>query len=152
MYVDHAVDSSPARRESRAGPQATLWILRAVASLHAAAAVAQPVLAGRYLGGDFGALDLHRLTGTLLPGLTMLQFVAALAYFVGRGRGWPMLFCVVLFLAEGIQIGMGYTHELVVHLPLGVAIVLAQVLFTIWLFRPGARRPRRRWIGADRAR
>jgi hypothetical protein len=152
MSVDHAVDSPAAAPAARSGPRASLWVLRVVAVVHAAAVVAQPVLAGRYLGGDFGALTWHRVDGSLLPLATMVQFAAALAYFVGRGRGWPVLFSVVLFLAEGIQIGMGYSHELAIHLPLGVGIVLAQILFTVWLFRPGAAQPRRWWIGGRRAR
>jgi hypothetical protein len=152
MYVDHAVDSRAAGPAGRAGPRASLRALQIVASLHGVALVAQPVLAGRYLGGDFDALGLHRVNGSLLPVFAMLQFAAAVAYFVGRGRGWPMLYCVALFLAEGIQIGMGYSRDLGVHLPLGVGIVLAQILFTVWLFRPGARRPRRWWIGGGRAR
>jgi hypothetical protein len=152
MDVDHAVDSRAAGPTARPGPRASLWTLRVVSVLHATAVVAQPVLAGRYLGGDFGALAWHRVDGSLLPLVTMVQFAAAVAYFVGRGRGWPMLFCAVLFLAEGIQIGMGYTRDLAIHLPLGVGIVLAQILFTVWLFRPSARRPRRWWIGGGRAR
>jgi hypothetical protein len=126
-------------------PRASLWTLRVVALLHATVVVGQPLLAGRYLGGDVDSLAVHGLNGSLLPLLTVIQGIAALAYiWPGGGRAWPFLVTFVLFFAEGIQIGLGYSRELAIHLPLGVGVVLIQVLLTVWLFRAGSRRPRRR--------
>ncbi|MEQ7123645.1 hypothetical protein ABN034_03890 [Actinopolymorpha sp. B11F2] len=134
----------PARQVPGRRPGASLWTLRGVALVHAAAVVGQPLLAGRYLGGDVESLAVHGFNGSLLPLLTMLQGAAALAYvWPGGGRGWPFLVTFLLFFAEGIQIGLGHTRELAIHLPLGVGIVVVQVLLTVWLFRGGARRPRR---------
>jgi hypothetical protein len=142
----------PAPQVPVSRPGASLWTLRGVALVHAAAVVGQPLLAGRYLGGDVDSLAVHSLNGSLLPVLTMLQGIAALVYvWPGGGRGWPFLWTFLLFFAEGIQIGLGHSRQLAIHLPLGVGIVLVQVLLTVWLFRSGARRPRRHLRGtADR--
>jgi len=42
---------------------------------------------------------------------------------------------------------MGYARQLGLHVPLGVVIVTASVLFTAWVWTPSARRAR-----SDRAR
>jgi hypothetical protein len=137
----------PTRQVPGRRPGASLWTLRGVALVHAAVVVGQPFLAGRYLGGDVDSLAIHGLNGSLLPLLTMIQGAAALAYvWPGGGRVWPFLCTFTLFFAEGIQIGLGHTRDLAIHLPLGVAIVIGQVLLTVWLFRKGARRPRRRLL------
>jgi hypothetical protein len=49
---------------------------------------------------------------------------------------------VALFLVVGLQIGMGFSRTLEVHIPLGVAIVTMSVLLTIWVWTPSAARPR----------
>lgn len=135
----------PVRQVQVRRPGASLWTLRSVAVVHTAVVVGQPLLAGRYLGGDVESLAVHSLNGSLLPLVTMLQGVAALTYiWPGGGRVWPFAGTFLLFFAEGIQIGLGHSRQLAIHLPLGVGIVLLQVLLTVWLFRAGARRPRRR--------
>jgi hypothetical protein len=54
---------------------------------------------------------------------------------------------VLLFLAVGLQIGMGFSRQLGVHVPLGVGIVTASVLLTAWVWTPSARRARARRAG-----
>jgi hypothetical protein len=49
---------------------------------------------------------------------------------------------VLVFLAEGFQIGMGYSRQLHLHVPLGVAIVVAAVLLAAWVWTPSAARAR----------
>lgn len=109
---------------------------------HLVAVLAQPVLAGRYLTGDVDAMQAHGLVGSLLAPTAMAVVAAALAYVLGRGRLWVLPVSVLLFLAEGFQIGMGYAGQLDLHLPLGVAIVVVAVLFAAWAWTPAAARPR----------
>ncbi|MFD5134511.1 hypothetical protein [Streptomyces olindensis] len=113
--------------------------------LHAALALAQPVSAGSYLSGDFDILATHSSIGLLLLAATAVWGAAALAHVVAnRGAGWPLiLFLPVVFMAEGVQIGMGHQRNLAVHIPLGVLIVLTAVLLTAWSFTSWAR-PKRR--------
>jgi hypothetical protein len=121
----------------------TLWTLRFLLTGHLVAVLAQPVLAGSYLTGDVDAITVHGLVGSLLSLVAMALIAAAVAYVLaGRGRLWVLPVTVLLFLAEGLQIGMGYSRALQVHVPLGVAIVVAAVLLAAWVWTPSAARAR----------
>ena len=122
----------------------TLWLLRVVALLHVCAAILQPVAAGAYLGGEFDALALHDANAVMVYSLGLTLIPVTLVYWVfGRGRGWTVLAAGAFFFFETVQTGVGYERMLGIHIPLGVAIVVTSVLFAIWVFRPGAKRPRR---------
>jgi hypothetical protein len=117
--------------------------LRLTLGLHAAAALAQPILMGGYLDGDFDLLAAHALVGSLLPVTALLALAAAVAYaLVGRGAWHPVPALATLFLLEGFQIGMGYARVLTLHLPLGVLIVACALALAGWSFTPRARRTR----------
>ena len=144
-----------ATRPARTGPLITLWLLRLAITAHLVAVLAQPILAGRYLTGDVDAITAHGAVGTALAALDLLVIAAAAVYMVGgRGTLWVLPAAVLLFLAVGLQIGMGYARQLGVHVPLGVVIVTASVLFAAWVWTPSARRarsPRPRGAGARSA-
>ncbi len=144
-----AAPPAPART---AGPRVTLWLLRAVTTLFLLAVLAQPVLAGLYLAGEWDALGVHSGNAVLVEALSLFLLLAALAYWLaGRGRGRFALAAVLLWLATGMQAGFGYARLLGMHIPLGVAIVTAAVLFTIWVWRRDAGTPRRPWWGSRRS-
>jgi hypothetical protein len=116
-----------------------LWLFRAVVSLVALLGLVQAALAGGFLEGHFWALSLHALNATMLAGACGLLTVAAiLLWRPGRGPGWPALVCLALIASVGAQIRLGYGRVLAVHVPLGVAIIVAIVLMLAWAFR---RRP-----------
>jgi hypothetical protein len=120
-------------------PRVTRALLIAVLGVHAAAAAAQPFLAGAYLSGQFDAIEIHGINGSLLAGWSILQIVVAVLFWrPGHGPGWPALATLVLFLAEGAQTGTGYTGQLGIHVPVGVAIVGGTVAMFIWslVWRP----------------
>ena len=124
-------------------PRASLWTLRFLLTAHLVAVLAQPVLAGLFLTGDVDAIEVHGLVGSLLALVAMSLVAGALAYVVGgRGRLWVLPVTVLLFLVEGFQIGVGHSRALEVHVPLGVAIVVAAVLLAAWVWTPSAARPR----------
>lgn len=126
------------------GPRATVWLLRVTATGQAGLAVLQPVLAGWYLSGDYDALGAHDTNAGFVAGAVLATLAAALLYWLpGRGRGWPVLVPVVLFVALVFQFGAGYGRELALHIPLGVGIVTVSVLFALWAWSPAARRARR---------
>jgi uncharacterized membrane protein (UPF0182 family) len=130
--------AAPTRR-----PRFTLWTLRLLLTGHLLAVLAQPVLAGRFLTGDVDAIKTHGLVGSLLALVAMSLIVGALLYVVGgRGQLWVLPVTVLLFLAEGFQIGMGYSRQLHLHVPLGVAIVVIAVLLAAWVWTPCAARAR----------
>ena len=120
---------------------ASLWLLRLTLSVHAALAIGQPVLAGSYLSGNFDVLEAHGNGGVLLLVATLFWSSAALIYVIAaRGVNWPLLTLIPpVFIAEGVQIGMGHERNSAVHIPLGVFIVLVAVLLAAWSFTPRAR-------------
>jgi hypothetical protein len=116
-----------------------LVLLRAVAVTHAVAVCLQPVLAGLYLNGSGGAMRLHEPIGLGLALLCVGQLLLATMYWRSGGRGSAVLVTLLLLLAEGLQIAMGYSRQLAWHLPLGLAVVGIACSFAVWTCRPGAR-------------
>lgn len=143
MTIEIDEVTAPPGARTPSGPRVTLWALRTTAGVVAIAVVAQPVLAGMYLGGEFDALGVHAANATALILLAMLQIAIAAGYFwPGGGRVWPLAFAVAAFMAVGIQTGMGYERALAIHIPLGVTIVFSQLVFTCWVFTRRAAAPR----------
>lgn len=110
--------------------------------MHLVLVLVEPVLAGMFLTGDVDAITVHGAIGSALAAVELVLIAATLAYVARRGRLWALPVVVLLFFAVGLQIGMGYSRVLQVHVPLGVAIVTAAVLLTIWVWSPSAARPR----------
>lgn len=131
LGVPPALTSSPVRR-----PRLTLWLLRGILGLHAALAVAQPVLAGSYLSGNVDAIAIHGPIGSALIPIGMLQFViAVLFWWPGRGPWWPALVSAFLVVAEITQVTAGYARTLGLHIPLGVLITGSVVVLFGWSVR-----------------
>lgn len=129
----------------------TVWLLRITLLAHAAAAVAQPILAGFYLSGQFDALAVHEAIGSFMMFGVLASWLAAAAHWVfGRGRGWPVAVTLVMLVAEPIQLGFGYSRDLAVHIPLGVVIVAVAVALAGWAWTPGSRHRRRSWRRSQR--
>lgn len=123
----------------------TKWLVRLVFTGYAVLAAGQPVLAGSYLSGNVDAIGDHGRNGGLLMAVAMLAFLVALAHWLGgRGPAWPVAAVVVLFLLQGVQIGLGYEKTLAVHIPLGVTIVGLLVAMAVWAWTP--RVGRRGWL------
>jgi hypothetical protein len=121
----------------------TLWLLRGIAFVQLAMLAFQPVLAGLFLDGELDAIAVHGLSGSLLVLTDMAQVVAALLYFLaGRGKLWPLLLTAGMWLPLGIQIGMGHSRNMLVHIPLGVTLIVLQVVLFVWLCGKSARQPR----------
>jgi hypothetical protein len=117
-------------------------VLRVTATVHLVLVLAQPVLAGLFLTGNVDAINVHAGVAGVL-GITSLVLIAAsIAYVVRRGRMWVLPVMVVLFLAIGVQMALGFTRALGGHVPLGVAIVSASLLVAVWVWTPAAAVPR----------
>lgn len=116
-----------------------LGVFRAAASLHMVPLGLQPLFAGLFLDGRFGMLSIHGTLGSAVVFTAILQVIAAiLLWRPGRVAGWPIGVAVAIWVAEVVQLVAGYTRAVALHLPLGVALVVAQVLLTAWAWR---RRP-----------
>lgn len=140
--MDTLLLAAPAVPARARRPRLTLWGLRLVTALHLCAVLVQPLLAGRFLTGDVDAIGLHGAVGLLVVLSGLVLAVTALGYVaVVRGRWWLVPVAAALFLAEGLQLGMGTARALQVHVPLGVAITVTATLLAGWAWSPAARRP-----------
>jgi hypothetical protein len=113
-----------------------------VTTFHLVMVLAQPVLAGLFLTGDVDAITMHGTIGSALAAVSLVLIGLTLVYVLRRGRLWVLPVTIALFLAVGLQIGLGFARALQIHVPLGVAIVTASVLLAVWVWSPSAARPR----------
>lgn len=112
--------------EEVAAPESTslVWLLRVIVVLHCVIVLAQSAFAGNFLDGQASAMRLHQLTGTsVITAISLLQvIVATICWRRHQQTFWFALSSLVLFVAEMIQIGLGFTGQLPLHVPVGVAI------------------------------
>ncbi len=114
--------------------------LRIVAVLSMLTILVQPVTAGLFVTGQVSYLSMHAAGAAFVMLLVVLQLVAAvLLWRPGHGSWTPMLFSVVEFVLVITQMVVGGSRALAVHLPLGVALFGAALLFAVWTFSRGAR-------------
>ncbi|WNM31037.1 hypothetical protein RKE30_11750 [Streptomyces sp. Li-HN-5-11] len=122
-----------------ARPRWPLLLFRVLVTGEAVLAAGQAVLAGSFLSGHYGALDLHALNATATGLTAVAQTVAAvLLWRPGGGPAWPAVTSALLFGAEAGQIAMGYGRVLAVHVPLGVALIACTLLMLVRAWRPVA--------------
>ncbi|QNE18896.1 hypothetical protein F1D05_14495 [Kribbella qitaiheensis] len=113
----------------------SLAVLRVVALTHAVAVCLQPVLAGSYLNGSGTAVRIHEPIGLSVAFLCLGQLLIATMWWRGGGRGRAVLLTAGILVAEVVQVSMGYTHNLVLHIPLGIALVGSTIAFAVWIRR-----------------
>jgi hypothetical protein len=113
------------------------WLLlRAVTVLTTLSAFTQAVLAGGVVAGRIEALPLHSTNGIMLGLGTLALLVAlVLAWRPGGGPAWTPLAGLLMVAATVVQLGLGFSRTLAVHVPLGTTIILAQVMLLVWVWR-----------------
>ena len=114
------------------------WAFRVASTLAAIMLFDQAVFAGQFLAGTYDSLRVHRENATF-AGLAMLAAMLAsvLLRVVARGPRWPIAACLVVFMLVGAQIALGFARVIGVHVPLGVAIIVAAIALAAWSFRAG---------------
>jgi len=116
----------------------SLTALRVIAVAQAVAVCLQPVLAGVYLNGSGGAMRLHEPIGLGVTLLCLGQLLIATIYWRSGGDGFAVTASLTLLLTEGLQVAMGYSRQLALHVPLGIVIVAIACSLAVWTCRPGA--------------
>jgi hypothetical protein len=113
------------------------WPLRVIALIQAIVIFDQAVFAGQFLSGEFGALARHGQNATIAGLATVVMILAAAVLrWPGGGPTWPILACASLFGLIALQIAMGYARLLTLHVPLGVAIIMASCFILVQVWRP----------------
>lgn len=118
----------------------SLNAFRAIITAHCVLILVQAALAGRYLSGGFDTITIHSANSGFVMLLGLAQLVTAgLLWRPGRGPGWPIGASLLICFAEVVQIGAGFSPELGLHVPLGVALfgVTAAMTGWAWSARPG---------------
>ena len=119
----------------RATPWAA-WLFRVTITVEAILALGQPILIGAFLQGNYDALAAHQTNATITGITAMVTAVAAVLYWrAGHGPAWPTWLSLLLVAAIVVQIVVGYSRILAVHIPLGVLIVTTALWLAVWSWR-----------------
>jgi hypothetical protein len=112
-----------------------LTMLRVTAGVHATAICLQPVFAGVYLDGSPAGMRMHEPTGVALVFIGLAQLLIATIWWRKSRRPAAAVVSLLIFAGEVFQVSMGYTRQLAIHIPLGIALVGATVAFAFWVNR-----------------
>ncbi|WUJ72687.1 hypothetical protein OG809_05325 [Kribbella soli] len=115
-----------------------LMVLRVTAGLHAVVICLQPVFAGIYLDGSPGGMRMHEPTGLAIVFLGLAQLLVATIWWRAGGRWQAAAASLLIWVGEVVQVSMGYSRQLAIHIPLGIALVATSVALAFWINR---RRP-----------
>ena len=111
-------------------------LLRVVTVLTTLSAFSQAVLAGGLVAGRIEMLPLHSTNGLLLTAGTLALLVAlVLAWRPGGGPAWVLLVGLAMTSATVVQLGLGFSRSLAVHVPLGTTVIIAQVMLLVWVWQ-----------------
>lgn len=117
-------------------PRQLLWPFRLAMTIAALMLFDQAIFAGQFLSGSFSALHTHRENATYAGIMVLVAGACAvLLRWPGHGPWWPALACLGLFGLIALQIVLGFTRTLTVHIPLGVTIILLASALTNWAWR-----------------
>jgi hypothetical protein len=93
---------------ARARSVVSLAILRVVLVCHALAVFTQAALAGQFLSGSDSAVEFHESTGWIILAISLIQAITAAVFMRSRITSlWLVLGSIIVFLAEGLQVGTG---------------------------------------------
>ncbi|WP_152360423.1 hypothetical protein [Microlunatus speluncae] len=143
-----AAPATPPRPRRRRFFRVCLALLRILTLVHAALCIAQPITMGQYLAGNLDIITWHGVGGDGIVFIALLMIFVAVLYAIAGGRVWIAVVVPILFLVEGFQVGMGWSRQLGIHVPLGVGVVVASILLAIIVWLPRASRDRRSAVAA----
>lgn len=148
-------DVAPATRQrdatSSTPPRWPVRMLMVTATAMTLLVLVQAVSAGHLLSGNVTARVVHRdMVFAVITWVALTQLLAAvLIVWPGRGRAWPLLLAVVNVAAITMQIEAGFTHRLALHVPLGVSILVLNLLMALTAPALARRRTTGRRTGTD---
>jgi hypothetical protein len=127
-----------------------LTVLRVTAGLHAVVICLEPVFAGIYLNGSPGGMRMHEPTGLAIVFLGFAQLLIATIWWRAGGRWQAAAVSLLILAGEVVQVAMGYSRQLAIHIPLGIALVAGAVAAALWINRQRAsrRQPDRQPVAA----
>jgi hypothetical protein len=131
-----AVQQGGSRPSTGPTGRAGLLVLRIGAALTALLALAQPFLAGGFLQGYYPLLQAHAVAAMILASAALVALIGGvLVWRPGGGPSRPAVQYAVLAVAIVVQIMLGYSRVLLLHIPLGVGIFVMAEKFVTDAFR-----------------
>jgi hypothetical protein len=119
-----------------AQPTWTHWPYRVLMTVATVMLFNQAVFAGQFIGGSYPSLATHRENATYAGISVVVATLGAIPIrWPGRGPWWPLTATAGLFALIAVQIVLGFTRTLAIHIPLGVSIIIIAVLLTVWAWR-----------------
>jgi hypothetical protein len=112
-----------------------LTVLRVAAGLHAVVICLEPVFAGIYLDGSPGGMRMHEPTGLVIVFLGIVQLLVATVWWRAGGRWQAAAVSLLILAGEVVQVSMGYSRQLAIHIPLGIALVASAIAAALWINR-----------------
>ncbi|GAA1865026.1 hypothetical protein GCM10009836_51650 [Pseudonocardia ailaonensis] len=113
----------------------TLNAVRVLATLSVLCIVCQGITAGALLSPGGGGLAVHQIGAIVLHVLTGLTLIAAFLYRRARGGAWwPVVLAGVVFVVTFLQALAGDNGNLMVHVPLALALLVGAVWVAAWSF------------------
>ena len=111
-------------------------LLRVVTALATLSALTEAVLAGGVVAGRVEALPLHSANGLLLAlGNVALLVALVLVWRPGGAPAWTLIAGLLLAFATLVQLGLGFSPSLAVHVPLGTTMIIAVFLLLVWAWQ-----------------
>lgn len=116
------------------GPgRALVRAIRIVASLGLFCALLQAALAGLFVTGDVGMLDMHAMNAGLVILLALVQVINTIVLWRrDRTLRWPVAVTGTLLVLAATQQVLGDARVIALHILLGTAIVAADAALVCW--------------------
>ncbi|MEU2712086.1 hypothetical protein [Streptomyces sp. NPDC007205] len=128
-----AVGEMPSGRPAERPRAWPLTLLRTTSLLFVLDTLLQAALAGLFITGDVGFLDLHAANAQVLAALVLVEAAAALLVWRSmRGPAWPFALTVGLLVLVGAQMGLGAARMLGGHIPLALGVFGVGVVLAYW--------------------
>jgi hypothetical protein len=121
--------------------------LRLLVIVNVTGMLLQAAFAGRMLGGDDQAANLHELTAQILVILGgAIVLLVAILRFRRLCPSWLLYANIGVLVAEVLEFAMGHLHHVAIHVPLGLAIFGGAIRQLFWVFNQ--RRPETEKVSA----
>lgn len=114
-----------------------IWPFRILMTLTVLQLFNQAIFAGQFLDGNFGALRAHHDHAYFALYSMIVTTLSALLLKRPGGKIliWPFLASAGLIALIYVQIQLGLVRSIAIHVPLGVAIIVAATFLTAWSWR-----------------
>jgi hypothetical protein len=128
-----AVETVTSEPRATTPPRWPVRLFAATATAMALMVLMQATTAGQFLSGNALGLTLHReAVFMIITWVALAELVAAvLVVRPGRGSPWVLAVAALNIAAVVVQIYVGFTNQLALHVPLGVSILALNVLVAV---------------------